>query len=69
MVTRARISEGCTGNCNQGRLCTCEGGARVNTRRPERRIKFDHRLLLIVLAVVYLPLFLWAAWATVERAS
>ncbi len=58
MVTRARISEGCTGNCNQGRNCTC---------RPERRIRFDHRLLLIVLACVYLPLLVVLLWATVER--
>ena len=59
MVTRARISEGCTGECNQGRNCTC---------RPERRIRFDHRLLLIVLACVYLPLLVVLLWATVERA-
>lgn len=58
MVTRARISEGCSGNCNQGRNCTC---------RPERRIRFDHRLLLIVLACVYLPLLVVLLWATVER--
>ena len=58
MVTRARISEGCTGECNQGRNCTC---------RPERRIRFDHRLLLIVLACVYLPLLVVLLWATVER--
>ena len=67
MVTRARISEGCSGNCNQGRWCTCEGGARVNTCRPERRIRFDHRLLLVVLACVYLPLLVVLLWATVER--
>ena len=58
MVTRARISEGCTGECNQGRSCTC---------RPERRIRFDHRLLLIVLACVYLSLLVVLLWATVER--
>jgi hypothetical protein len=58
MVTRARISEGCTGECNQGRHCTC---------RPERRIRFDHRLLLIVLACVYLPLLLLLLWVTGER--
>lgn len=57
-MTRARISDGCSGECNQGRNCTC---------RPERRIRFDHRLLLIVLACVYLPLVLWLLWATVER--
>ncbi len=59
MVTRARISEACSGECNQGRNCTC---------RPERRIRFDHRLLLIVLACVYLPLLVVLLWATVERA-
>lgn len=59
MVTRARISEGCTGECNQGRSCTC--------RPCERRIRFDHRLLLIVLACVYLPLLVVLLWATVER--
>lgn len=58
MVTRARISDGCSGECNQGRNCTC---------RPERRIRFDHRLLLIVLACVYLPLLVVLLWATVER--
>ena len=57
-MTRARISEGCSGECNQGRNCTC---------RPERRIRFDHRLLLIVLACVYLPLLVVLLWATVER--
>lgn len=58
MVTRARISEACSGECNQGRNCTC---------RPERRIRFDHRLLLIVLACVYLPLLLLLLWVTGER--
>lgn len=58
-MTRARISDGCSGECNQGRNCTC---------RPERRIRFDHRLLLIVLACVYLPLLVVLLWATVERA-
>ena len=58
-MTRARISEACSGECNQGRNCTC---------RPERRIRFDHRLLLIVLACVYLPLLVVLLWATVERA-
>lgn len=57
-MTRARISEACSGECNQGRNCTC---------RPERRIRFDHRLLLIVLACVYLPLLVVLLWATVER--
>jgi hypothetical protein len=57
-MTRARISDGCSGECNQGRNCTC---------RPERRIRFDHRLLLIVLACVYLPLLVVLLWATVER--
>ncbi len=59
MVTRARISEACSGECNQGRNCTC---------RPERRIRFDHRLLLIVLACVYLPILVVVLWHTVERA-
>lgn len=57
-MTRARIFEACSGECNQGRNCTC---------RPERRIRFDHRLLLIVLACVYLPLLVVLLWATVER--
>ena len=57
-MTRARISDGCSGECNQGRNCTC---------RPERRIRFDHCLLLIVLACVYLPLLVVLLWATVER--
>lgn len=57
-MTRARISDGCSGECNKGRNCTC---------RPERRIRFDHRLLLIVLACVYLPLLVVLLWATVER--
>ena len=57
-MTRARISDGCSGECNQGRNCTC---------RPERRIRFDHRLLLIVLACVYLPLLVVLLWAAVER--
>ena len=57
-MTRARISDGCSGECNQGRNGTC---------RPERRIRFDHRLLLIVLACVYLPLLVVLLWATVER--
>ncbi len=35
----------------------------------DRRVKFDHRLLLIVLACVYLPLLAVLLWATVERAS
>lgn len=60
MVTRARIFEACSGECNQGRNCTC---------RPERRIRFDHRLLMVVLAVIYIPLFVVIAWALVERAS
>jgi len=54
---RAHLSR-CSGECNQGRNCTC---------RPERRIRFDHRLLLIVLACVYLPLLVVLLWATVER--
>ena len=58
-MTRARISEACSGECNQGRNCTC---------RPERRIRFDHRLLLIVLACVYLPILVVVLWHTVERA-
>lgn len=66
-MTRARIfPAGCTGNCRQGRDCIC--GPQEQTKRPERRIRFDHRLLLIVLAVVYLPLLLVLLWATVERA-
>lgn len=53
-----------------------DGGERcppkcVNSPRytgPERRIPFDHRLLLVVLACVYLPLFTVAAWCYLERA-
>ena len=54
-MTRARISP--------------EGERQEPTQRRERRIKFDHRLLLIVLAAIYIPLFVVIAWAFAERAS
>jgi hypothetical protein len=36
---------------------------------PERRVRFDHRLLLAVLACVYLPLLVVLAWHFVERTA
>ncbi len=69
MVTGARArfdadeqaqSPCCTGDCNQGRRCP---------QRCERRIPFDYRLLLVVLACVYVPLFAVVAWHFVERAA
>lgn len=64
-MTRARISPRCEGDCRQGRKdCECKPYT-----GPERRVRFDHRLLLVVIVAVYLPLLLWWLWATVERAS